>query len=47
MEDILVILGVGCLMMTPMIFGAITVIYSIEVTKDIGNIIKENEYEEN
>lgn len=43
MEDLLVILGVGCLMMTPMIFGAITMIYSIDVTKDIGNTIKEQD----
>jgi len=33
MEDLLVILGVGCLMMTPMVFGAITVIYSLDVAK--------------
>ena len=43
MVDLLVILGVGCLMMTPMIFGAITMIYSIDVTKDIGNTIKEQD----
>ena len=33
MEDIGVILGVGCVMMSPMIFGAITVIYSLDVAK--------------
>jgi len=45
MEDILVILGVGCLMMSPMIFGAITMICSSEVTKDIGREIDNNEEE--
>ncbi len=33
MEDIFVILGVGCVMMSPMIFGAITMVKSIEVSK--------------
>lgn len=31
------ILTIGLLMMLPMIGGAITFVYSIEATKDIGN----------
>jgi hypothetical protein len=33
MEDILLILGIGCLMMCPMIFGAITMVKSVEASK--------------
>ena len=43
MEDLLVILGVGCVMMSPMIFGAITMIYSIDVTKDIGRMKRKSQ----
>ena len=34
--DLVQLLGLFCVFMCPMIFGAITFIYSVEVTKDIG-----------
>jgi len=43
MEDIFILLGVLAIMMSPMVFGAIALIYSAEVTKDIGREIDNDE----
>jgi hypothetical protein len=39
MEDIFILLGVLAIMMSPMVFGAIALIYSAKVTQDIGREI--------
>jgi len=39
MENIFILLGVLAIMMSPMVFGAIALIYSAEATKDIGREI--------
>lgn len=40
MKD-LYLLGILAIMMSPMVFGAITMVYSLDVTKDVGKVEEE------